>query len=804
MSVVNRHVHKFGGSSLADASCFKRVAGIVAQHSQAQDLIVVSAAGKTTNRLLNIIDLAKQADNAAAEALAALIQFQAQLVKDLLSESRAQVIERELVAEHRQIAHLLEAEINAFIINELLSYGERWSARLLAALLSEQDCAAEWMDSRQFFKAELAAQPQVDVARSTPLLAACLADKPACRIVVTGFICSDSEQRTVTLGRNGSDYSATELAALADAVSTTIWSDVAGIYSADPRLVKDAHLLDHLALNEAAELSRIGTSVLHARTLEPLARSRQRLSLRCSYAPNDGQTQIHRKEAKKTAAKIVTSVDDVVLLELTFTEHFQQNASALLSALASVQLAPTTRHKHTETGSLRMAYTRELVAEALTKIDQLAVQYQVQQVERTEGYCLVALVGAGVCDNPQQCYLFFQQLAEQPLEFIHSSSDKMSLCAVVRKITLEPVLIELHSNLFKQRRKVGVVVFGKGNIGAQWLSLFNEQQSLLEQQYKLELCLAGVFTSQSGQLDFAGLSLAQAFDDSLAKPLLWPEVLAQLKRHPFNELVVLDITASESLSAYYHEFAKLGLHLITANKLAGASASANFEQLSQSFRDHGCKWLANATVGAGLPIQSSIQQLRQAGDQILAISGIFSGTLSWLFQQYDGSSPFSELLVDALNQGLTEPDPRDDLSGKDVQRKLLILAREAGLKLELADIQLASLVPAALAELELEQFIEQLSDLDEPMLQAVQDAQRQGKVIRYLARVDHQGKAEVGLQAIDARHPFANLKPCDNVFAVESQWYQQNPLVIQGPGAGRAVTAGALQADLVSLCQYLA
>ncbi|MDO6765675.1 bifunctional aspartate kinase/homoserine dehydrogenase II [Agarivorans sp. 1_MG-2023] len=800
---VNRHVHKFGGSSLADAGCFKRVANIVAQHSQAQDLIVVSAAGKTTNRLINIIELAQQADDATAEALQALIEFQGKLANELLSKLTAQSLVQALDTEHRYIASILEGELDTFNTNEVLSFGERWSARLLAALLSESDCQAEWLDSREFFKAELSAQPQVDVSQSTPLLAKCLAAKPACRVVVTGFICSDSQGRTVTLGRNGSDYSATELAALADAISTTIWSDVAGIYSADPRLVKNAHLLENLALKEAAELSRIGSSVLHARTLEPLARSKQKVSLRCSYAPNDGQTLIHRKGIKNNTAKIVTSVDDIVLLELTFSQDFSNNATALLEALAKSHLAPATRHKHSETGSLRMAYTRELVDEALSRIDQLAEQFQLKQVERSEGFCLVALVGAGVCDNPQQCYQFFQQLAEQPLEFIHSSADKLSLCAVVRKITLEPLLKELHTNLFKQKTKLGLVVFGKGNIGSQWLSLFAKQQSQLQQQYGLELSLAGVFSSQAGHLDFAGLHADEVLSIEADVPLIWPELFDKLSRHPYDELVVVDITASEALSAYYQEFARRGFHLITANKHAGASEQANYAALTKAFADHSCHWLSNATVGAGLPVQSSIQQLRQAGDNIESISGIFSGTLSWLFQQYDGSLAFSELLADALNQGLTEPDPREDLSGKDVQRKLLILAREAGLELELSDISLESLVPEDLAHLDLEAFLDAMSELDEPMLQAFNDAKRQGKVIRFLAKVDAKGQAEVGLAAIDAQHPFANLKPCDNVFAIESQWYKQNQLVIQGPGAGREVTAGAIQADLVNLCQLM-
>ena len=215
------------------------------------------------------------------------------------------------------------------------------------------------------------------------------------------------------------------------------------------------------------------------------------------------------------------------------------------------------------------------------------------------------------------------------------------------------------------------------------------------------------------------------------------------------------------------------------------------------------QWRYNATVGAGLPIQSSIQMLRQSGDRIQGVSGIFSGTLSWLFQQYDGTRPFSELVDEAWQHGLTEPDPREDLSGQDVRRKLLILAREAGFELDSADIELENLVPVALRKVSADQFMDRLKELDDPIQTAFEGARRVGKVLRYVARFEHDGKARVGLEALEPHHPFANLLPCDNVFAIESDSYRTNPLVIQGPGAGREVTAAAIQYDLWQICASL-
>ncbi|WP_084428963.1 bifunctional aspartate kinase/homoserine dehydrogenase II [Aliagarivorans marinus] len=797
----NRHVHKFGGSSLADAACFQRVAEIVISHSDQQDLIVVSAAGKTTNRILTILQLASDADMAAAEGLSSLIAFQRGLVEQLLESVPAAELIDMLEADHREMSGLLEGGLDPFVRNELLSFGERWSARLLNALLNQRGCESHWLDSRQFFKAERGAQPQVDAEQSAPLLGALLEQHPGCRIVVTGFIASDSQGRTVTLGRNGSDYSATELAALCDAVSTTIWSDVAGIYSADPRLVKDARLLEKLALNEAAELSRIGNSVLHARTLEPVRRSRQRVSLRCSYSPDEGQTQIHRQRLKSSGAKIVTSVEQLVLCELQFAPDHADNATAVISELEACHLSPITLHHHQASGALRLAYTPELVDEVLARLNEWQARFAITDIARREDYSLIALVGAGVAENTEQCYHFFQHLAKQPLEFIHSSKDKLSLCAVLRKVALEPLIKELHGVMFKPPVKLGLVVFGRGNIGSHWLELLARQRKSLEDKHNIQLSLAALLDSDGLQLDFNGLDLDSILDEFSPQPFVWQELLDTLKLHPFDELVVVDITASETVSNYYGEFASRGFHVIAANKLASSAPYEEYRALKQRFVDHNAYWLANATVGGALPVQSAIHMLNQSGDQVKAISGIFSGTLSLLFQQFDGSVPFSVLLEQAWQRGLTEPDPREDLSGQDVRRKLLMLAREAGMALDIRQIKLQSLIPESLLELSVDEFLDELHQLDELMEQALEDARGDGLVLRYVARIERDGSATVGLETLEPDEPFANLKPCDHVFAIESDWYKPYPMVIQGPGSGRDVTAGALQADLVSLCK---
>ncbi len=266
----------------------------------------------------------------------------------------------------------------------------------------------------------------------------------------------------------------------------------------------------------------------------------------------------------------------------------------------------------------------------------------------------------------------------------------------------------------------------------------------------------------------------------------------------YDEAVVLDVTASKELAQRYVEIAQQGIHLISANKVAGSADSQYYHQVQDAFAKIGRHWLYNATVGAGLPINHTVRDLRESGDEIVALSGgIFSGgTLSWLFQQFDGSVPFNDLVDLAWQQGLTEPDPRSDLDGSDVMRKLVILARESGLDIEPDSVKVESLVPEELRELSLDDFFDNGALLSEILQERLTKAQRNDQVLRYVARLEKNGKATVGVEALSREHALANLLPCDNIFAIESKWYKDNPLVIRGPGAGREVTAGAIQSDL--------
>ncbi|MEZ8580036.1 bifunctional aspartate kinase/homoserine dehydrogenase II [Vibrio splendidus] len=792
-----RQLHKFGGSSLANPECYQRVVNILREYSSATDLVVVSAAGKTTNRLIEFVEALDKDGRIAHECLQTLRQFQLELIEALLEGEVASqltaTIQQEFTALGELTAPLSEAQKA-----QVLGHGEVWSSRLLATLLCQHDLQAVAQDARAFLRAEAGAQPEVDRARSYPLIKEALAQHAHCRVVITGFMAQNCEGETVLLGRNGSDYSATVIGALAEVERVTIWSDVAGVYSADPRLVSDACLLPLLRLDEASELARLAAPVLHSRTLQPVAQSAMDLSLRCSYQPEAGSTQIERVLASGRGAKIITSLDEVLIVQLTFGHghDFDRLESEVLEGLKRAQLEPLAYELEPDQHCLRLAYTEEIAGGALEYLQDHAIE---AEIKLKEGFSLIAAVGAGVTKNPNHCYGFYQQLKSSPVEFISEANSGLSLVAVIRKSETSSLVKGIHSQLFQAQKRVAIALCGKGNIGSSWLSLFSEQKAELEKRRGMNFELVAVVDSQTYWFDDQGIdatSVGKRFDDEAIanNGNDWLERLGSIQG--YDEAVVLDVTASPVLAAKYLQIAQQGIHLISANKVAGSASSEYYHQVQDAFAKISRHWLYNATVGAGLPINHTVRDLRESGDDIIALSGIFSGTLSWLFQQFDGTVPFSELVDLAWQQGLTEPDPRADLDGSDVMRKLVILARESGLDIEPENVKVESLVPAELQELSVDDFFDKASVLSEELAERLEKAHSQQKVLRYVARLEKNGKATVGVEALSKEHALANLLPCDNIFAIESKWYKDNPLVIRGPGAGREVTAGAIQSDL--------
>lgn len=804
------HVHKFGGSSLANPECIARVVDIIRQNCQLNDIIVVSANGKTTDQLFTLYSLAKSslasktlqdeenaessmdAQQQLSQAIAKLQTLQTELVSQLLKPSYAKQLVSALAHDFTQLsAWLTDDLVNHH--NDILGFGEIWSARLLSALLNEKVCPSNSIDARDFLVIDNEQSCHVDQALSVVKLKQ--RRQFGKLAVITGYICQNIQGRTCTLGRNGSDYSATIMASLVGALNVTLWTDVDGIYSADPRVVPSARKLHRLPNGVAKELGRLGNPVLHAKTLTPLVNESLdhhcHLHVASSFDPHVVGTEIGKFGQIAKQELSVTYLNDLLLVQSAsfsgeLLTRIQQEFSPI--CIDGKQALLVIRHEQQKSLSQYVAGQH--------------IQVKFQPV------AIIATVGHKVAQRGDIKARFKRSLkSAQPLCLV-AGENSHSIVAILTEPCSTELLNSVHHNMTKDARHIGVVVAGLGNIGQRFIELLPAQ---LNRVYSLEnIHLVGLLSSKKALINNDGIDVSQALAlfEHEAQNYDHQQLLSWLTNHPYDELIVVDITPSEDFSLLYQDFFAQGIHIIGANKWAASSSTTQYNQLVNTADENNSIWLGNTTVGAGLPINYAINDLNNSGDKITAIAGIFSGTLSWLFETYDGSSAFSSLLLDALKQGITEPDPREDLSGRDVQRKLLILARMAGFELSLDDIECKNLVPTALQSISTDEFLARADELDDYFASALTAAEAKDSCIRYVARliIDDAGKinAQVSLEVLAKTDAFARLTPCDNIFQISSHWYQENPLIIRGPGAGRDVTAGGLHSDLVNICQQLA
>lgn len=797
LATDNIQVHKFGGSSLADAFCYRRVARIVNEYAGASDLVVVSAAGDTTNHLLAVVDAIDQPGDTADILLKHLENFQLGLITELLSGD----LQLQLTAEAKQdFNHLQTIVDNRQAVTckaELLAYGELWSARLLAALLRKQGTRAEHIDARDFLRAEDAPEPIIQQQESRDRLLQRVAPNPGTRFIITGFIARGLNGESLTLGRNGSDYSATLVGSLLNVKRVTIWKDVAGVYSADPRKIERVVSLPSLDWSEAEELARIGSPVLHPRTFQPVNQQRMILSVRSSLKVENQQTRIGQFQQAEPRGKVFTSLSEVVLFKVELTDK------NLVARLDELDLEPlfswTEPDQHVQYLVFHQNH-QDYMSRWLEQID------RDNTITQIRGYSMVALVGNRIQESDQY-NTFKLQLGEQKVRRFGLAETGCSAIAILEQQLDSRLLNRLHSQLFNYRRSLGVLVLGRGNIGSTWLELFRRQLDRINQL--MDVRIMGIANSRQIWLDYSGIDLhdwANSFE-RLARPYVLTELLRELPNAPYDELVLLDLTASQPIAQLYPSFFANGMHIISANKCAGSAQESLYHEIRTIQREYKREWLYNTTVGAGLPLNYAINDLRSQGDEVRSISGIFSGTMSWLFENFTQDASFSQLVADAKQRGYTEPDPREDLSCQDLVRKLLILAREIGLQLDWQDITVNSLVPEHLRDISANEFMQRLDELDPPMKAMQQQAAEEDKVPRLLASFsvseEQRVKAQIGIEYIPCGDMLANLIPGENIFVLYTDWYSEMPLVISGPGAGKEVTAGGVQSDLNQLLARL-
>jgi aspartokinase/homoserine dehydrogenase 1 len=814
-------IHKFGGSSLADGECFRRVAGIVLEMPDSRIGVVVSAMGGMTDALINLAVLAERDDGGYNAELDAIGERYAATAKDLVEgDSLVEVLDA-WSGDAADIRDVLKAVALVKSAPQrsrdiVAGFGEIWSARLLAAYLGQEapGQGGTWVDARQ-----------VLTVRATELGPAVLWDASQAKFddvvpadfegiaVITGFIATDEEGLQTTLGRNGSDYSAAIFASLADAAALSIWTDVDGVMSADPNRVPEARVIDQMTYNEAMELAYFGAKVIHPQTLGPVIAKDIPVWIRNSHNPAHPGSRIAADAEHVDSIKGITAIGSLALVNLEGSGMIgvPGTADRLFGALKKAGVSVTLISQASSEHSICIAVPRDVAERARQVIcDAFADELQggqIQRVEVTDDQSIVAVVGDGMAGTPGVAARFFGTLGRAGINVraIAQGSSERNISAVVDSANATRALRAAHSGFYLSHKTISIGLIGPGIVGAALLRQLHKQYGRLAEQFNLDLRVRAIARSRSMLLGDRRIHL-----ESWEKDFEFGGVDTDLEAFEAHvnpdhlpHAVIIDCTASDAVAARYADWLSRGIHIITPNKKAFSGDYAYYKGLQAAADEGSAHYFYEPTVGAALPIISTLCDLLYTGDNVRSVRGIFSGTLAYLFNVYDGTRPFSAIVREAKKNGFTEPDPRDDLSGMDVARKLTILAREMGLGLAIGDFPVQSLVPEALRDCPVEEFLERLPEFDKEIESLYRDAVNDNRRLRYIAALDTAGSASVALEAVEASHPFSNINLTDNIVQFETERYSENPLVIQGPGAGPEVTAGGVFSDLLRLANYL-
>ncbi|MBT8108183.1 MAG: bifunctional aspartate kinase/homoserine dehydrogenase I, partial [Gammaproteobacteria bacterium] len=631
--------------------------------------------------------------------------------------------------------------------------------------------------------------------------------------VMTGFIATDEEGLQTTLGRNGSDYSAAIFAALSDADELTIWTDVDGVMSADPNRVPEARVIDELTYNEAVELAYFGTAVIHPQTMGPVIDNVVPVYIRNSHNPGHPGSRIAASADGEETIKGITAIGGMALLNLEGAGMIgvPGTADRLFGALKNAGMSVTLISQASSEHSICIALPEQLSARARDVVREAFAEElesgQIQNVDVTSDQSIIAVVGDGMAGTPGIAARFFGTLGRAGVNVraIAQGSSERNISAVVNSDDVTRALRAAHSGFYLSHKTISVGLIGPGTVGKALLRQLDKQAERLSDEFNLDLRVRAIARSQEMLFGDRRIYL-DSWEDDFESAGIETDLEAfetHVNAEHLPHAVIIDCTASDFIASKYAGWLSRGIHVITPNKKA-FSGDLEYHRRLQAAADEGSShYFYETTVGAALPIISTLCDLIYTGDDVHSVRGIFSGTLAYLFNVYDGTRPFSEIVRMAKENGYTEPDPRDDLSGMDVARKLTILARELGLEIGIGDFPVRSLVPDALRDCSIAEFLERLPEFDDEIDALYRKAAADNKQLRYVATLDAGGKAGVGLEAVDEEHPFCNINLTDNIVQFVSDRYAENPLVVQGPGAGPEVTAGGVFSDLLRLANYL-
>ncbi|KAG2634198.1 hypothetical protein PVAP13_2NG221500 [Panicum virgatum] len=816
-------VHKFGGTCMGTPQRIQSVADIVLGDSSERKLVIVSAMSKVTDMMYNLVHKAQSRDDSYMIALEEVFEKHMAAAKDLLDGEDLASFLSQLHSDVSSLRAMLSAIYIESFSDFVVGHGELWSAQMLSYAIKKSGAPCSWMDTREVLVVKPSGPNQVDpdYLESENRLQKWFSRQPAEIIVATGFIASTAENIPTTLKRDGSDFSAAIIGSLVRARQVTIWTDVDGVFSADPRKVSEAVILSTLSYQEAWEMSYFGANVLHPRTIIPVMKDNIPIVIRNMFNISAPGTMICRQPANDNGdldacVKSFATIDNLALVNVEGTgmAGVPGTSSAIFSVVKDVGANVIMISQASSEHSICFAVPEKEVAAVSAALhvrfrEALAVG-RLSKVEVINGCSILAAVGLRMASTPGVSAILFDALAKANINVraIAQGCSEYNITVVLKQEDCVRALRAAHSRFFLSKTTLAVGIIGPGLIGGTLLNQLKDQAAVLKENMNIDLRVIGITGSSTMLLSDTGIDLTQWKE--LLRKEAEPADLANFVRHMsdnhvFPNKVLVDCTADTSVASHYYDWLKKGIHVITPNKKANSGPLDQYLKLRTLQRASYTHYFYEATVGAGLPIISTLRGLLETGDKILHIEGIFSGTLSYIFNNFEGTRTFSDVVAEAKEAGYTEPDPRDDLSGTDVARKVIILARESGLTLELSDIPVKSLVPEALASCSsADEFMQKLPSFDEDWAKQRSEAEAAGEVLRYVGVVDAVNqKGQVELRRYKRDHPFAQLSGSDNIIAFTTSRYKEQPLIVRGPGAGAEVTAGGVFCDILRLASSL-
>ncbi|HEX5601051.1 MAG TPA: bifunctional aspartate kinase/homoserine dehydrogenase I [Pyrinomonadaceae bacterium] len=794
-------VHKFGGTSLADADRYRAACEIVlSEHSGKRVAVVVSAMSGVTNALIESVNLAAAHDESYLDKLQALEDRHLETITALElrnSSTLSDIVHSDFNALKEVLRGVWITRLAPERIIEFVSgHGELWSAQLLHAYLESHNHRSTWLDARKTLVVEPNANTvTVDWQTSKQKLQAHSIETDF--LVITGYIASTHDGVATTLKRNGSDLSASIFGALLDADTVTIWTDVDGVYSADPRRVPEAVVVPELSYQEAAELAYFGAKVIHPSTMSPAIAHNITVAIKNTFKPEAPGTKISATSPRDMPIKGFAAVEDMVLINVEGTGMIgiPGVAHKVFGALRAVDVSVVMISQASSEHSICFAVPRVHADLAKKTVEETFVvemqRGEIQTVDLTDGCCIVAMVGNGMIERLGMAGKFFSALGKAGINVraIAQGSSERNISAVIEQAEATRALRAVHSAFYLSNQTLSIGVIGAGLIGGTLLSQLQTRIEDLKRHRGIDLRVRGIMNSRQMVLADRHLALDRWRDElsESSKSTDLESFINHVNADHLPHAVLIDATASAELTTHYENWLSKGINIITPNKKSNAGPLAAYRSLRETARRHQRYFLYETNVGAGLPIIQTLRGLVETGDEVIKIEGVLSGTLSYIFNSLDGSRTFSEVVREAHSLGLTEPDPREDLSGMDVARKLIILAREMGLEVEMDSVH-----------------VESLADEDDRTMAALLSSAREaGQVVRYVGTIDSNGDLSAQMRRYPLDHPFASLSGSDNIVSFQTARYNTQLMIVRGPGAGPEVTAAGVFADLLRLASFL-